>query len=64
VIAPVELDSAQAKALRADLGEVLYESLKRTLRVGMPEEEARRLRAVLQAADALERVKSALAEAA
>jgi transcription-repair coupling factor (superfamily II helicase) len=64
VIVPVELDSSQAKALRADIGEVLYESLKRTLRVGMPEEEARRLRAVLRAADALERVKTALAEAA
>jgi transcription-repair coupling factor (superfamily II helicase) len=64
VIAPVELDSTQAKALRADLGEVVYESLKRTLRIGMPDDEAERLRAVLRAADALERVKATLAEAA
>ena len=42
----------------------MYESLKRTLRIGMPEEDPERLQAVLRAADALERVKSALAEAA
>ena len=51
VIAPVELDSSQAKALRSELGEVLYESLKRTLRIGIGDEEsseAERLRAVLQ----------------
>lgn len=64
VIAPVELDSTQAKALRADLGEVVYESLKRTLRIGMPDDESARLRAVLRAANALERVKATLAEAA
>src|SRR5436190_5278265 len=33
VIAPVELDSSQSRALRESLGEVVYESLKRTLRV-------------------------------
>jgi transcription-repair coupling factor (superfamily II helicase) len=64
VIAPVELDSTQAKALRADLGEVVYESLKRTVRVGMPEDNTKRLRAVLRAADALERARAAMAEAA
>ena len=39
VIAPVELDSAQAQALREELAEVVYESLKRTLRVRLPEDE-------------------------
>ena len=33
VIAPVVLDSAQSRALREELGEAVYESLKRTLRV-------------------------------
>jgi transcription-repair coupling factor (superfamily II helicase) len=64
VIAPVELDSSQAGALRAELDEVVYESLKRTLRVGMPEETEERLPAVLKAAEALERAKTTLAEAA
>jgi transcription-repair coupling factor (superfamily II helicase) len=64
VIAPVELDSSQARALREELGEVVYESLKRTLRVGLPEEESQRLPAVVRGAEALERVKSVLAEAA
>jgi transcription-repair coupling factor (superfamily II helicase) len=64
VIAPVELDSSQARALREALGEVVYESLKRTLRVGMPDDDADRLRAVVHAAEALERVTATLAVAA
>jgi transcription-repair coupling factor (superfamily II helicase) len=64
VIAPVELDSSQSGTLREQLDEVVYESLKRTLRIGMPEEDPDRLLAVLRAAEAVERVKSVLAEAA
>jgi transcription-repair coupling factor (superfamily II helicase) len=64
VIAPIELDSSQSRALREELGEVVYESLKRTLRTGMPEEGPERLPAVVRAAEALERITSALAEAA
>ena len=64
VIAPVELDSSQSGALREELEEVVYESLKRTLRIGLPEDDSERLPAVVRAAEALERVKSALAEAA
>jgi transcription-repair coupling factor (superfamily II helicase) len=64
VVAPIELDSTQSKAIRRALGEVVYESLKRTLRVRLPEETAERLPAVLRAADALLAVKSELAEAA
>jgi transcription-repair coupling factor (superfamily II helicase) len=64
VIAPVELDSSQSGTLREELEEVVYESLKRTLRIGLPEDESERLQAVVRAAEALERVKSPLAEAA
>jgi transcription-repair coupling factor (superfamily II helicase) len=64
VIAPVELDSSQSRALREELGEVVYESLKRTVRVGMPDEEVDRLQAVVTAAQALERITATLAEAA
>jgi transcription-repair coupling factor (superfamily II helicase) len=62
--APITLDSAQAKALRAEIGDVVYESLKRTLRVRLPDEPAERFRAVLHAADALLAIKSELATAA
>ena len=64
VIAPIELDSSQSRTLREELGEVVYESLKRTLRIGVPEEGPERLRAVVRAAEALERVKDRLAAAA
>jgi transcription-repair coupling factor (superfamily II helicase) len=64
VIAPVELDSSQSRTLREELGEVVYESLKRTLRLPLPEDESQRLAAVVRGAEALERVKSVLAEAA
>jgi transcription-repair coupling factor (superfamily II helicase) len=64
VIAPVELDSSQSRRLRDELEEVVYESLKRTLRIGLPQDESERLQAVVRAAEALERVKSPLVEAA
>jgi transcription-repair coupling factor (superfamily II helicase) len=64
MIAPVELDSAQSRALREELEAVVYEALKRTLRIGMPEAEGERLRALLHAAEALERAKAPLAAAA
>jgi len=64
VVAPLELDSTQAKALRAEIPEVVYESLKRTLRVRLPEEPRERFAAVLRTADALLAVKSELAQAA
>jgi transcription-repair coupling factor (superfamily II helicase) len=64
VIAPVELDSSQSRVLREDLPEVVYESLRRTLRVGLPEEPGERLPAVVRIAEALERVKTTLAQAA
>jgi hypothetical protein len=63
-VAPLELDSTQAKALRAEIPEVVYESLKRTLRVRLPEEPRERFAAVLRTADALLAVKSELAQAA
>jgi transcription-repair coupling factor (superfamily II helicase) len=64
VVSPIELDSTQAKALRAEIPEVVYESLKRTLRVRLPEEPAERFPAVLRVSDALLGVKSELARAA
>jgi transcription-repair coupling factor (superfamily II helicase) len=64
VVAPVELDSSQSRRLREELEEVVYESLKRTLRIGLPEDESGRLQAVVRTAEVLERVKSPLVEAA
>jgi transcription-repair coupling factor (superfamily II helicase) len=64
VVAPVELDSSQSKVLREELDEVVYESLKRTLRVRMPDDEGERLQAVLRTAETLERTKNRLAAAA
>ena len=64
VIAPVELDSSQYSALRGELEAVVYESLKRTVRVGMPDDRAERLRAVVRTAEALERVSARLPQAA
>jgi hypothetical protein len=42
----------------------VYESLKRTLRVRLPDDPGERFRAILRAADALLAIKSDLAEAA
>jgi transcription-repair coupling factor (superfamily II helicase) len=64
VIAPVELDSSQYGALREELDSVVYESLKRTVRLGMPDDPAERLTAVVRAAGALERVTVRLPRAA
>jgi transcription-repair coupling factor (superfamily II helicase) len=64
VVSPIELDSTQAKALRVEIPEVVYESLKRTLRVRLPEEPAERFPAVLRVSDSLLGVKSELARAA
>ena len=43
---------------------MVYESLRRTLRVGLPEDESERLPAVVRTAEALERVKNRLPAAA
>jgi transcription-repair coupling factor (superfamily II helicase) len=64
VIAPVELDLDQVRALKDELPDALYESLKKTLRVPVPEAPAERFPAVVGAADALLRTKNALAAAA
>ncbi len=64
VIAPVELDSSQSGALREELDEVVYESLKRTLRVGLPEGGSERLSAAVRTAESLDRIKHRLAAAA
>ncbi len=64
-VSPIELDSTQARALRAEVEGAVYESLKRTLRVRMSEDGAGdRFAAVVRVADALLRVKQQLAAAA
>jgi transcription-repair coupling factor (superfamily II helicase) len=52
-VAPIELDSRQAKALRAKLPEAVYESGRSTVRVRVPEEAAARFPAVVAAAEAI-----------
>ena len=52
VVAPIALDLEQVKALREEVPEAVYESLKKTLRIPVPEEPAERFAAVLHAADA------------
>jgi transcription-repair coupling factor (superfamily II helicase) len=64
VIAPVELDLDQVRALKDELDGIVYESLKKTLRIPVPEEPAERFPAVVAAADALLRVRTALPAAA
>jgi transcription-repair coupling factor (superfamily II helicase) len=64
IVAPVSLDSAQAKAFREEVPEAVYESLKKTLRIRVPEEPVERFSAVLHAADALLRVSASLPSAA
>jgi transcription-repair coupling factor (superfamily II helicase) len=63
-VSPIELDSAQAKALRDEVEGAVYESLKRTLRFRVPDEADDRFSAVLRVADALLRVKEQLPAAA
>ena len=52
-VAPIELDSAQVKVLRARLPEAVYESGASTVRVRVPEEPAERFPAVTAAAEAV-----------
>ena len=52
-VAPIELDSRGAKALRERLPEAVYESGRSTVRVRVPEEPAERFPAVVAAAEAI-----------
>jgi transcription-repair coupling factor (superfamily II helicase) len=52
-VAPIDLDSRGAKALRERVPEVVYESGRSTVRVRLPEEGADRFRAVVAAAEAI-----------
>ena len=53
VVAPLELDSRGAKALRERLPEAVYESGRSMVRVRVPEEPAERFPAVVAAAEAI-----------
>jgi transcription-repair coupling factor (superfamily II helicase) len=64
VVAPVSLELEQTRELREEVPEAVYESLKKTLRIPVPEDPAERFGAVLQAADALLRARSAVPSAA
>jgi transcription-repair coupling factor (superfamily II helicase) len=52
-VAPIDLDSRGAKALRERLPEVVYESGRSTVRVRLPEDARERFRAVVSAAEAI-----------
>jgi transcription-repair coupling factor (superfamily II helicase) len=52
-VTPVELDSARAKRIRAEIPEALYESGKSQLSVRVPEDPVERFPAVVRAADVL-----------
>ncbi|MFL5975621.1 MAG: transcription-repair coupling factor, partial [Solirubrobacterales bacterium] len=52
-VTPIELDSAQAKALRARIPEAVYEFGRSQLLVRVPGDASRRFPAVVRAADAL-----------
>ena len=52
-VAPIELDSRGAKALRERVPEAVFESGRSTVRVRLPEEPAERFRAVVTAAEAI-----------
>ena len=52
-VTPIELDSARAKRLRAEIPEALYESGKSQLSVRVPDDPQRRFPAVVRAADVL-----------
>ena len=56
-VSPIELDSSQARALREELGEVVYESLKRTLRDAAFPRRSRALRPSCARPRRCERVK-------
>jgi len=52
-VAPIELDSRGAKALRERLPEAVYDSGRSTVRVRVPDEPAERFPAVVAAAEAI-----------
>ncbi|HTW11759.1 MAG TPA: transcription-repair coupling factor, partial [Solirubrobacteraceae bacterium] len=52
-VTPIELDSTQAKALRAEVAETLYESGKSQLSMRVPNEPGQQFKAVVRVADAL-----------
>jgi transcription-repair coupling factor (superfamily II helicase) len=58
-ISPLVLDSAASRLLREELGQAVYQSLQKTLRVRIPEEELDRLGALLRVADALAKARAA-----
>jgi transcription-repair coupling factor (superfamily II helicase) len=60
VVAPIELELDQTRELREQVPDAVYESLKKTLRIPVPEDPAERFGTVLQAADALLRARAAV----
>jgi len=52
-VAPIDLDSRGAKALRKRVPEAVFESGRSTVRVRLPEDPAQRFRAVVTAAEAI-----------
>jgi transcription-repair coupling factor (superfamily II helicase) len=52
-VAPLDLDSRGAKALRERVPEAMYESGRETVRVILPEESSERFRAVVTVAEAI-----------
>jgi transcription-repair coupling factor (superfamily II helicase) len=52
-VTPIELDSARAKRVRAEIPEALYESGKSQLSMRVPEDPAQQFPAVVRAADVL-----------
>jgi len=52
-VTPIELDSARAKRVRAEIPEALYESGKSQLSLRVPDDPAQRFPAVVRAADVL-----------
>jgi transcription-repair coupling factor (superfamily II helicase) len=64
VVHPIEIDSMQARTLHEQVEGAVYESLKRTLRVRIPDEADERFAAVVRVADALLDVKTTVPAAA
>jgi len=52
-VAPIELDSTGARALRERLPEAVYESGRETVRVRLPDDAAERFRKTVEAAEAI-----------
>ncbi|HLM08666.1 MAG TPA: transcription-repair coupling factor [Thermoleophilaceae bacterium] len=52
-VAPIELDSSGARALRERLPEAVYESGRETVRVRLPDDAAERFRKTVEAAEAI-----------